>query len=318
MSTTEPRYDPELDALLDSSGTPRETFTTDSIPLRRAAAVRPPIDNTVRQRGLRHDEGAIEGFGGAEIAISIIRPAQPRERGLGIVHLHSGGMVIGDRFSGIEQIADWVEQFGGTCVSVEYRLAPEFPDPVPVEDCYAALEYTSAHARELDIDPALLIVAGMSAGGGLAAGVALLARDRGGPRLAGQVLMCPMLDERNETESSRQFAGVGLWDRESNDVGWDALLGDRRHTELVSPYASPSLATDLSGLPPTFIDVGTMEVFRDESIEYARRIAAAGGDVELHVWSGGFHGFDFHFPNASLSRRALAARRDWLARLVNG
>lgn len=316
MTRPEPRYDPELLALLVESGDPRETFTPDAITRRRSEWVPPPIEQTIAGRPIGHEERTITGHDGAPIEISILRSTRHPLPGPGFLHVHSGGMMIGTRFTGIEQILDWVEQCGGTCVTVEYRLAPEYPDPVPIEDSYAALLYTAKHADELGIDPEKIVVAGMSAGGGLAAGLALLARDRGGPPLAAQMLMCPMLDERNDTSSSHQFSGLGLWDRESNDTGWNALLGDRRHTDAVSPYASPALATDLSRLPPAFVDVGTVEVFRDEDIEYARRIAESGGDVELHVWPGAFHGFDLAFPHAELSRRAQTARREWLARIL--
>jgi acetyl esterase/lipase len=145
---------------------------------------------------------------------------------------------------------------------------------------------------ELGIDPSRLIIAGASAGGGLAAGTTLLARDRRGPALMGSLLMCPMIDDRNLTPSSHQIDGVGVWDRGSNEMGWRALLGERRGTESVSIYASPSRATDLSGLPPTFIDVASAEVFRDEAVAYASRIWADGGIAELHVVPGGYHGLD--------------------------
>ena len=164
--------------------------------------------------------------------------------------------------------------------------------------------------------PERLIVGGASAGGGLAAAVALLARDRGGPRLRGQLLLCPMLDDRNDTPSSHQMAGLGIWDRGANEVGWTALLGDARGGPDVSPYAAPARATDLSGLPPAFIDVGSAETFRDEDVAYATRIWQAGGDAELHVWPGGFHGFTGMVPDAALSKAAVAAQLTWLRRLL--
>jgi acetyl esterase/lipase len=173
-----------------------------------------------------------------------------------------------------------------------------------------------AHAAELGVDPARVIVGGASAGGGLAAAVALLARDRGAPALLGQLLLCPMLDDRNETPSSWQMAGQGIWDRAANEVGWTALLGDARGGPDVSPYAAPARATDLSGLPPAFIDVGSAETFRDEDVAYASRIWQAGGSAELHVWPGGFHGFAGAVPQAAVSRAAVAAQRDWLGRLL--
>ncbi|EOD64724.1 alpha/beta hydrolase fold domain-containing protein, partial [Amycolatopsis vancoresmycina] len=152
--------------------------------------------------------------------------------------------------------------------------------------------------------------------GGLAAALALLVRDRGGPALAGQLLVCPMLDDRSDTPSAVDFDGHGLWDRTANLIGWTAYLGDRRGTADVPAYAAPARAEDLSGLPPAFLDVGAVETFRDEVVTYARRIWAAGGDAELHVWPGGFHGFDSLAPEAKISRAARAARRTWLRRLL--
>jgi acetyl esterase/lipase len=146
--------------------------------------------------------------------------------------------------------------------------------------------------------------------------VALMARDLGGPALIGQLLMCPMLDDRNDTPSCWQMAGLGVWDRVSNDTGWDALLGDRRHGPDASPYAAPARATDLSGLPPAFIDVGSAETFRDEDVAYATGIWLAGGAAELHVWPGGFHGFDVMAPKAAISQDCKAARLRWLRRVL--
>src|SRR5205823_2536521 len=149
--------------------------------------------------------------------------------------------------------------------------------PTPIEDCYAGLVWTAAHAGELGIDPDRLMIAGGSAGGGLAAGCALLARDRKGPRLCAQMLVYPMIDDRDQTVSSQQIDGVGVWDRATNVMGWVALLGDRRGTDDVSIYAAPARATDLSGLPPAYIECGSAEVFRDEDVAYASAIWAAGG-----------------------------------------
>ena len=151
-------------------------------------------------------------------------------------------MIMGDNRLGLPGMLEWAKELRATVVSVEYRLAPETPHPGPVEDCYAGLVWTAAHAAELGIDPRRMIVVGGSAGGGLAAAVALLARDTGGPVLAGQMLMCPMLDDRNDTPSSWQMAGLGIWDQASNEVGWTALLGDARGGPDVSPYAAPARA----------------------------------------------------------------------------
>jgi acetyl esterase/lipase len=261
------------------------------------------------------DERSVPGPPGApEVPVLICRPTTATEPRPIVYNIHGGGMVAGTHRLGMP--LDWAEELDLLVVSVDYRLAPEHPHPAPVEDCYAGLLWTAEHAKEIGGDPDRIILAGGSAGGGLAAAVALLARDRNGPRVIGQVLMCPMLDDRNDTPSAHQMAGLGVWDRTSNETGWSALLGEARGTDDVSPYAAPARATDLSGLPPAFIDVGSAETFRDEDVAYASRIWQAGGIAELHVWPGGFHGFDGMVPKAALSQDARAARLRWLHRLL--
>jgi len=312
-----PPFDPELEAVLGLLGeTLPPSITPEMIPFMRDAPVVAPVDDLLAERGISRRDVTIAGYEGADIVVSVLAPEGHTGTGPGIFHAHGGGMIVGDRFVGIAAIVDWIERFDAVCVTVEYRLAPEFPDPYPVEDCYAGLVWTAEHAEELGIDPARLIIAGGSAGGGLAAGVSLMARDRGGPALAGQVLICPMLDDRDASVSTHQIDGVGVWDRTSNVTGWSALLGDRRGTGAVSIYAAPARATDLSGLPPAFIDCGSAEVFRDEDVAYASQIWADGGQAELHVWPGGFHAFDMMAPHAAMSQAALAARDNWVARII--
>jgi acetyl esterase/lipase len=233
-----------------------------------------------------------------------------------VLFVHWGGLMFGDRFSGVDLVLGWVESLGAVLVTVEYRLAPEFADPYPREDCYAALEWVAANAQRLGVRRDRLLVAGASSGGGLAAGMALAARDRGGPALCGQVLDYPMLDDRGVTASTAQFDGVGVWDRVSNETGWSALLGEARGGPGVSPYAAPARAADLSGLPPAFVDVGAAEIFRDEAIAYASRIWAAGGDAELHVWSGGFHAFDIFAPHTGPARGMVRTRDAWVEKVL--
>jgi acetyl esterase/lipase len=315
---TRPPFDPELAAVLAVLGEQLpSTLTPEMIGPMREAMITPPIEEVLALRpDVTHREQTVPGYEGADMTVSIFARRDHTAAGPCFVHTHGGGMIIGDRFSGIDILLDWVERFDGVCVSIEYRLAPEFPDPYPVEDCYAGLVWTAEHAADLCIDPARLIIAGGSAGGGLAAGTTLLARDRGTPPLFAQVLIYPMIDDRNETVSAHQIDGEGVWDRTSNYTGWNALLGDRRGGPDVSIYAAPSRATDLSGLPQAFIDVGTAEVFRDEDVAYASAIWAAGGIAELHVWPGGFHGFDMMAPQAALSQAMLTTRTAWLARIL--
>lgn len=270
-----------------------------------------------------------------------------------IYDIHGGGMVVGNRFSTVSGFAlAAVRRLDAVCVSVEYRLAPAHPDPAPVEDCYAGLVWTAAaiatgaaaaaegHDEGHDgtrhplgllagVDPARLVVSGASAGGGLAAAVALMARDRGGPVLAGQVLQCPMLDDRSGSLDNEdpdapayvspwQMAGRGVWDREANLAGWGALLGERRGGPdgLVSPYAAPARCRNLSGLPPAYVDAASCETFRDEDVRYALNLWRDGTQCELHVWPGGFHGFDAICPEVDISVAAREAKLNWLARLL--
>ncbi|GAA2570010.1 alpha/beta hydrolase [Streptomyces roseoviolaceus] len=258
--------------------------------------------------------------GEPDISLLICRPAAPAAAGARPVlyHVHGGGMVIGNNRVGVDVPLAWAQALDAVVVSVEYRLAPEHPHPAPVEDVYAGLLWTADHAAELGADPERIVIAGASAGGGLCAALALLTRDRKGPQPIGQVLMCPMLDDRNDTPSTYQMAGLGVWDRTANETGWTALLGSRRGGPYVPAYAAPARAEDLTGLPPAFLDVGSAETFRDEVVAYASRIWQAGGVAELHVWPGGFHGFDGFAPQAALSQSARAAHVNWLRRLLNG
>lgn len=314
-----PPFDPECGAVLIGLGELLSpSLTLEEIPALRAnlAQFVPPVPEdlasafTVEERSVPGPEGA------PEISLLIYRPASATAPVAALYYMHGGGMVVGDNRHGLDEIVDYAKDLELAVVSVEYRLAPEHPHPAPVEDCYAGLVWTAEHAEELGIDPDRIVIGGRSAGGGLAAAVALVARDRGGPLLAGQLLLCPMLDDRNDTVSVHQMAGLGVWDRTANATGWTALLGDARGGPDVAPYAAPARATDLSGLPPAFIDVGSAESFRDEDVAYATGIWQAGGVAELHVWPGGFHGYVGVAPHAQISQETRAARLRWLRRLL--
>jgi acetyl esterase/lipase len=229
--------------------------------------------------------------------------------------IHGGGMITGGLAMDDRLMHRYATEVGCVAVSVEYRLAPEHPHPAPVEDCYAGLLWTAENTDLLGIDPDRIAIGGTSAGGGLAAGTALLARDRGGPALAYQLLLSPMLDDRNTTPSSREFTQPGMpWNRAANLFGWTALLGGATD---VSPYAAPARANDLSGLPPTYLDAGELEVFRDECLEYARHLTTAGASTEFHLYPGACHGWDTLVPDAAISQRATTARVAALRRALH-
>jgi acetyl esterase/lipase len=198
--------------------------------------------------------------------------------------------------------------------SVEYRLAPEYPYPAPLEDCYAGLRWFAGAAGELGVDGARIAIGGASAGGGLAAGLGLLARDRGEMAVAFQLLVYPMLDDRNLTPSSHAVVDPKVWNRTANTVGWNAYLAGQAGADDVAPYAAPARATDLAGLPPTYINVGDLDLFVDEDIAYAQALMRAGVPCELHVYPGAFHGSNNFVSRAVLSRRWTADERAALAR----
>ncbi|MBH5338432.1 alpha/beta hydrolase [Streptomyces pactum] len=324
MRVTPVPYDPALGAVLDAMS--RDDASAARPPtvaaLRDSAAAfpLPPVADVIGGRAIDAEERTVPGPAGAPgLDVTVLRPRHPGPAVVpGLYNIHGGGMISGHRHQDTARLADLVEQLGVVAVNVEYRLAPEHPDPAPVEDCYAGLRWMLEHAGELGVDPERVVVMGGSAGGGLSAGVALLARDRGGPAPAGQLLLCPMLDDRNTTVSSHQYAASGTWRRETNILAWRALLGERAGDPAadVSVYAAPARAADLSGLPPAFVEAGSAELFRDEDVAYASRIWAAGGQAELHIWQGAFHGFDVFAPDHEVTRAALAARRSWLRRVL--
>ncbi|CAL9345488.1 alpha/beta hydrolase [Streptomyces albus] len=205
-----------------------------------------------------------------------------------------------------------------TVVSVDYRLAPEDPYPAGVEDCYAALVWTAQHADELGIDTTRVAVGGENAGAGLAAATALLARDRQGPPLIFQALTYPMLDDRNDTPPAREFHAIPSWSRQHNDSAWRAVLGTKVGGPDVEPYAAPARADDLSDLPPTLIQVGELDVFRDEDITYATCLLQAGVPTELHVYPGAYHGWDAVAPQAPSSVQMRDERTTALRRALQG
>jgi len=237
-----------------------------------------------------------------EVPVRIYTPEKKSGLLPGLIWIHGGGYILGSA----EQDDPLVKQLslnaGCITVSVDYCLAPENPYPDPLEDCYSALRWLALQAEKIGVDPARIAVGGASAGGGLAAGLALLARDRAEVKLSFQLLIYPMLDDRNTKNSGKQRDAL-FWDLSNNYLGWKAYLGCEPGGEGVECYASPARAEKLAGLPPAFISVGDLDLFALEDIQYAYRLIEAGIPTELHVYPGALHAFDMMAPEAEISRR---------------
>lgn len=302
--------DPELRPLLDLW--PTLTVTADNLADMRARQLPlPEIDTS----GSTLERLNVPGPAGApEIELHVYAPIGAAAPLPCIYHIHGGGY-IGGAAKSMEPVHRlMVADLGCIIVSVDYRLAPETVFPGAIEDCYAGLAWTFANAARLGIDTGRIGVMGESAGGGLAAALALLARDRGEYRLAFQHLIYPMLDDRTCVSSDpHPVAGEFIWHAHNNRFGWASLLGEEPGGEGVSPYAAAARAEDLTGLPPTFISTGGLDLFLEEDIDYARRLMRAGVATELHVYPGGFHGFDI-MPG---TRIGGAAQRDSRAALAH-
>jgi acetyl esterase/lipase len=246
------------------------------------------------------------------VRVLLYRPVNASSPLPTILHIHGGGYVLGT--AAMMDLANRILAMDLGCIiaSVDYRLAPEAPFPGPVEDCYAALKFLAGNAAQLGVDPTCIGVKGESAGGGLAAALALLARDRGEISLAFQHLIYPMLDDRTcTTTNPHPFTGEFIWTASDNRFGWSSLLGTSPGGHGISPYAAAARAENLSGLPPAFISVGALDLFLDEDLDYATRLMRAGVPVELHVYPGAFHGFQL----APKARVTIAAERDSLESL---
>jgi triacylglycerol lipase len=254
----------------------------------------------------------------SRVRVLVYRPTSTGTTAPAILHIHGGGYFMGTPEMSDLQNRQLVAELGCVIVSVDYRLAPETKFPGPVEDCYSALKWLKNNAQDLKIDPTRIGVKGESAGGGLAAAVALLARDRGEIKLAFQHLIYPMIDDRVcVTDNPHPFAGEFIWTPMDNVFGWSTMLNSPPGAEGVSPYAAAARAKDLSGLPPTFISVGALDLFMEENIEYARRLSRVGVPVELHVYPGAVHGFDL-VPHARVAMAAQRDSKDALQRAMSG
>lgn len=302
--------DPEIAAAL--AGMPTfDGFAFDDLPAlraqREAMVAQLPLSDAVERRDL-----TVPGPAGApDVVIRVHRPKEAAGLLPALYHMHGGGYVFGSRAMDDLRFDRWCPALGCVGISVEYRLAPETPYPGPLEDCYAALHWVIDHAPELGIDRDRLGIGGASAGGGLAAGLALLVRDRAEFQIAFQLLIYPMIDDRMATPSSSWE--VPVWTPRSNQAGWRAYLGPRFGRE-VPPYAAAARATDLAGLPPAYLMVGALDGFLDEDVDYAVRLARAGVPTDLRVYAGAPHGFDGLTPGTRLARLARRDMEEWLGR----
>ncbi|KAM0324350.1 hypothetical protein ACHAQA_008131 [Verticillium albo-atrum] len=269
---------------------------------------------------LKHTEHTVLGPDSNEIVLSAFTPKKPTSTTLPtLYHIHGGGMVAGDRFTAVTELLGLLKDIECAVVSVDYRLAPETRAPGPAEDCYAGLVWVSQNATSLGVDPAGIVVLGVSGGAALAASVCLMARDRKTPEIPikGQMLLAPMLDDRCKSVSDQQFEYGSPWCGVTNKMAWAHVLGDDRGTDRVTPYQAPSRAEDLSNLPATYIDAAECEVFRDPAVLYATNMWRCGSTCELHVWPGAFHMFDgMDNPEVPLIHAAIVAKQTWLGRIM--
>ena len=306
-----PLLDPEIAAFLAALpfdiGSILGGLTDDGIAtVRELFNAGPPLERSGRTDTTVHDVPGTDG-----VTVRVHRPVDASGALPAVVWMHGGGLVLGRAEGDDARFDRWCPMFGCVGVSIDYRLAPETPYPGPLDDCYAALRWVHDHADELGVDRARIGIGGASAGGGLAAGLGLLARDRGEVPVAFQLLIYPMLDDRQITVSSTWADPI--WPPTANTYGWTAYLGAAKGGPDVPIYAAAARATDLTGLPPTYVCVGALDGFSDEDIDYVVRLRHAGVPTELHVYPGAPHGFDSLMATTAVAQRCNADMETWLA-----
>ncbi|RFU38006.1 alpha/beta hydrolase [Actinomadura logoneensis] len=302
--------DPELAGI--AATLPRTDFT-DPVAVREAAlaAARAAVAALPPDDSVRITDMATTGPG-----VRVYRPVDAQDPSPVVLDFHGGGFVMGSLDSEHRRALDLARRTGFVVVSVDYRLAPEHPFPAGLEDCYEALRWTVANAAELGIDPGRVAVMGGSAGGGLAAGVTLLSRDRGGPAIAFQLLICPATDHLMRTRSASAFTDVPALDAAAVAQMWALYLPAGAEPRLDASYAGPLNAEDLSLLPPAFVLTAEHDPLRDEGHRYGLRLLDAGVPVELHHVPGTFHVFDHVAPHTEIARRARAEMAAALSRAL--
>jgi triacylglycerol lipase len=317
MSTIE-LVDPELhDAL---ALWPQAPLTAETLKQRRADALAllssiPQPDLPDIEAGVIHVESL---FGTEPIRVLTYRPVRSDGPLPVIVHIHGGGFVMGAPEMKDVENRLFASELRCAIYSVDHRLAPEAPHPAPVEDIYSVFAWLHANAERLGLDPARIGIKGESGGGGFAAAAALYARDRQGPKFAFQHLIYPMIDDRTAVRKDlHPCVGEFVWTQENNYFGWHSLLGEEPGSSGISPYAAAARAADVSGLPPTYISVGGLDLFLEENLTYADRLSRAGVPVELHMYPRAYHGF-YRAMNARVTRQAEHDTREALRRFLHG
>ena len=295
--------DPQIATAISSE--PSGQVVAETLAAMRVASDKP---SPAPSPGIERRDYTIEGDPG--VTIRVHGPAGAEGPLPRVYSMHGGGYVLGSYATDDARLDGWSKTHHCVGVSVDYRLAPETPYPGPLDDCYLGLKWVYDHHDELGIDPERIGVSGTSAGSGLAAGLALLARDRGEIPLRFQLLDAPMIDDRQQTPSSQRDDLV-IFDRHSNEFGWRSYLGELYGTSEIPAYAAPARATDLGGLPPTYICVGNVDGFRDDAIEYATRLNQAGVPTELHVYAGAPHGVK-RFVDVPVAQRYIEGINEWI------
>lgn len=300
---SERRYDPELAAMIPSLPVESDWSDMEAARKQMGELLELALAGQPEPAGMSFEDRMIRSVDGVrELRVRVYRPDGASAALPGVLYIHGGGFCTGSIEMEHQGAATAATKAEAVVVSVDYRLAPEHPFPAGIDDCYTALVWMSENAGELGIDAERLAVMGGSAGGGLAAGTALMARDRGGPKLCFQVLNIPELDDRLETRSMKQFTDTPLWNRPNAIVSWRYYLGEALGGD-VSPYAAPARAENLSGLPPAYVSTMEYDPLRDEGIRYALRMLEQGVQVELHQFPGTFHGSAM-MANAEVSKRS--------------
>lgn len=254
--------------------------------------------------------------GGPDVRVVLYKPDDLAENAPVVLQIHGGGFLFGTAELGDPRNRAMARAVGCAVASVDYRLAPETVFPGGLDDCYAALVWLHDHASALGLDPSRIAIRGDSAGGGLAAGLAIMARDLGGPAICFQLLVYPMLDDRTVDAADNPHTGEFIWDRASNRFAWESWLGMPPGTEGVSPLAAPARTAELAGLPPTCITTAALDLFAAENLDYAARLVRAGIPTEVYLAPGAFHGFDAMAPDSAVAKRFTACGDEALKRAL--